>query len=327
MIHSCSEERKIMIIWSLCLIFALSNSILLVTASPSKHLCLPDQRDALWEFKNEFYVDSSHSDEWFLDKTEKWRYNTDCCSWDGVSCDPKTGKIVELDLEDSALNGPLRSNSSLFRLQYLQKLSLSSNNFSGILPDSIGNLKYLSHLWCSNCNLHGEIPSSLGNLSYLAVLNLSYNHFTSEGPNLQLVLPKLRSLISIDLGYNQFKGIPLKISSTLHFSSPMIDTLTLSSCNISEFPKFLENQTELWYLDISANQIEGQLPEGFGRLPGLWYVNIEDTCGGGGEEEATKEEQDEEKEEKEQVLSWIAAAIAYAPGVVCGLTIAYIRTS
>ncbi|VVB12872.1 unnamed protein product [Arabis nemorensis] len=74
-----------MIIWSLCLISDLSNSILVI-ASPSKHLCLPDQRDALWEFKNEFYVDS----DWrpWAKTTEKWMNNTDCCSWDGVSCNP-----------------------------------------------------------------------------------------------------------------------------------------------------------------------------------------------------------------------------------------------
>lgn len=117
-----------MIIWSLCLIFALSNSILVI-ASPSKHLCLPDQRDALWEFKNGFYVDSDW-DPFDDKKTDKWRNKTDCCSWDGVFCDPKTGKVVELELMDSFLNGPLRSNSSLFRLQHLQSLSLGYNNFS-----------------------------------------------------------------------------------------------------------------------------------------------------------------------------------------------------
>ena len=110
--HSCSERRMMTVIWSLCLIFCLSNSILVF----AKHLCLPDQRDSLWGFKNEFHVPS-----------EKWRNNTDCCSWDGVSCDPKTGNVVGLDLAGSDLNGPLRSNSSLFRLQHLQKLYLGCN--------------------------------------------------------------------------------------------------------------------------------------------------------------------------------------------------------
>ncbi|CAB78430.1 putative disease resistance protein [Arabidopsis thaliana] len=262
--------------------------------------------------------------------TETWRNKTDCCSWNRVSCDPKTGKVVELDLMSSCLNGPLRSNSSLFRLQHLQSLELSSNNISGILPDSIGNLKYLRSLSFRTCHLFGKIPSSLGSLSYLTHLDLSYNDFTSEGPDsggnlnrltdLQLVLLNLSSVTWIDLGSNQLKGrgivdfsiflhlkslcsldlsylntrsmvdlsffshlmsldeldlsgINLKISSTLSFPSAT-GTLILASCNIVEFPKFLENQTSLFYLDISANHIEGQVPEWLWRLPTLSFVNI-----------------------------------------------------
>lgn len=80
----------------MCLIFSLCNSVL-VFASHAKHLCRPDQKDALWEFKSEFYVDGLHSDGTPVDKkTERWKNNIDCCSWDGISCDPKTGKVVEL---------------------------------------------------------------------------------------------------------------------------------------------------------------------------------------------------------------------------------------
>ncbi|KAF8074312.1 hypothetical protein N665_1114s0002 [Sinapis alba] len=128
MMHSFSERK--MIVWSLCLIIYLSYSIFFF-ASPVKHLCRPDQRDDLWEFKNEFYVQRLNFHWWKSDtKTEKWRKNTDCCSWDGVSCELKTGMVIKLDLKDSFLNGPLRSNSSLLRLRYLQSLSLDSNNLS-----------------------------------------------------------------------------------------------------------------------------------------------------------------------------------------------------
>ncbi|AEE83340.1 receptor like protein 48 [Arabidopsis thaliana] len=324
--HSCSERRMMTVIWSLCLIFCLSNSILAI----AKDLCLPDQRDALLEFKNEFYVQEFDPHMKCEKATETWRNKTDCCSWNRVSCDPKTGKVVELDLMSSCLNGPLRSNSSLFRLQHLQSLELSSNNISGILPDSIGNLKYLRSLSFRTCHLFGKIPSSLGSLSYLTHLDLSYNDFTSEGPDsggnlnrltdLQLVLLNLSSVTWIDLGSNQLKGrgivdfsiflhlkslcsldlsylntrsmvdlsffshlmsldeldlsgINLKISSTLSFPSAT-GTLILASCNIVEFPKFLENQTSLFYLDISANHIEGQVPEWLWRLPTLSFVNI-----------------------------------------------------
>ncbi|KAL1208328.1 Receptor-like protein 48 [Cardamine amara subsp. amara] len=432
MFHSCSE-RKIRIL-SLYLILSLSSSIL-VLASRVRHLCRPDQKDALWEFKREFYV---HSNGIAADKkTEMWKNKTDCCSWDGVSCNPKTGQVVELLLRDSSLNGPLRSNSSLFRLQHLRSLDLSANNISGILPDSIGNLKYLRVLSLGDCNFFGNITSSLGNLSYLTNLDLSTNGFTGELPdsmgnlnqlselhlksnklsgNFPSMLLNLSELTLIDFGFNQFEGmlpsnmsrfsnlvsflmvgnsfsgsipsslfmlpslgvltlgrnefsgpldfgnittqsslgilsllennfngpiprsisklvglfyldlslwntgrgvvdfsiflhlkslyfldlsylntrsmvdisifsplmslgyldlsgINLKISSTLHFPPPL-EILVLSSCNIAEFPKFLRKKAILYYLDISANQIKGQVPEWLWRLPELQYVNI-----------------------------------------------------
>ncbi|KAL0867343.1 hypothetical protein Bca101_046461 [Brassica carinata] len=399
MMHSCSQRRRV--IWRLCIIFSLYNSIL-VFASHATHLCRPDQKDALREFRSEFYIDGVHSDGTPVDKkTERWKNNIDCCSWDGVSCDPKTGKVVELDLVDSFLNGPLRSNSSLFRLQHLHILNLGSNNLSGILPDSISSLRFLRVLSLSGCSFYGNIPSSLGNLSYLTNLDLSHNEFIGKLPdsmgklkqltdlgldhnkmsgNFPHVLLNMSELTQIDLGSNQFEviqlymgrnsfsgpleignisslsalgflslgennfngpiprlisklvglwyldlalwntekgkvdfsiflqlksltfldlsyintrsmvdlslfsdlmslgyldlsGIDLKVSPTLHLLSP-IEILTLSSCNIAEFPKFLETQTGLSYLDISANQIKGQVPEWLWRLPLLRYVNI-----------------------------------------------------
>ncbi|KAG2325918.1 hypothetical protein Bca52824_008646 [Brassica carinata] len=422
-----------MVVWSLCLFFSLSNS-LLVFASPAKQLCRPDQKDALWEFKSEFHFNGMAADD---EKTQRWKNNTDCCSWDGISCDLKTGKVVELDLWGSSLSGPLRSNSSLFRLQHLQSLNLSSNDLAGILPDSIGRLRYLKVLKLYGCRFFGKLPSSLGNLSYLTHLDLDGNDFTGELPeslsslnqltkllvgssklsgNFHHSLLNLSELTWIDLRSNQLEGmlpsnmssfskleyfdtslnsfsgpipsslfmipsltrlkleknifsgsleignlsapsklqelslggnnlsgpIPgsisklvelsyldlsfwntergivdfsiflhlkslalldishlntrsmldlslfsnftslsllhlsgnnLHISSTLHLPSP-IGSLALSSCNISEFPRFLQTQTGLFFLNISANRFQGKVPEWLWRLPGLGFLDI-----------------------------------------------------
>ncbi|CAF2151218.1 unnamed protein product [Brassica napus] len=429
--HSCCA-RKI-IVWSLCLIFSLSHSILVRGSSPPKHLCRQDQRDALWEFKSEFHLSGMAANE----KTQTWRNNSDCCSWDGITCDPKTGNVLDLNLWSSSLNGPLRSSSGLFKLQYLQSLNLGSNNLAGILPDSIGNLKYLRVLGLSGCNLFGKLPASLGNLSDLTVLDLDGNGFTGELPvsignlkqltklliassklsgNFHQALLNLTELTAINLVFNQLEGtlpsdmsrlskleyfdigsnlfsgsipsslfmipslihlklernhfnslleignisspsklqtlslggnrlsgpIPgfisklvelssldlsfwdtlrgdvdfsiflhlkslmsldistlntrsivdmslfshfeslsilslsrntVKFSSTLHLVSP-IGSLAVASCNISEFPKFLRTQTSLFNLDISQNQIKGQVPEWLWSLPGLEYVDF-----------------------------------------------------
>ena len=78
----------------------------------------------------------------------------------------------------------------------------------------------------------------------------------------------LITLRSLDLSGNN-----LKINSTFHLPSS-VEILTFSSCNIYEFPKFLHTQTRLVYLDISADQIKGQVPEWLWGLPVLRYVNI-----------------------------------------------------
>ncbi|CAN6916374.1 unnamed protein product [Brassica oleracea] len=176
---SCSERK---IVWILCLIFFLSYPILIFASSPTKNMCHAqghERDDALWEFKSEFHLNGMTASE----KTLRWRNNTDCCSWDGIICDPKTDNVAELNLFGSSLNGSLRSNSSLFRLEHLQSLDLSSNNLAGILPDSIGNLKNLRVLKLLECNLFERLPSSLGNLSYLTHLDLDGNDFTGELPD------------------------------------------------------------------------------------------------------------------------------------------------
>ncbi|CDY29747.1 BnaA01g19190D [Brassica napus] len=274
--HSCCA-RKI-IVWSLCLIFSLSHSILVRGSSPPKHLCRQDQRDALWEFKSEFHLSGMAANE----KTQTWRNNSDCCSWDGITCDPKTGNVLDLNLWSSSLNGPLRSSS-----------------------DSIGNLKYLRVLGLSGCNLFGKLPASLGNLSDLTVLDLDGNGFTGELPvsignlkqltKLLIASSKLIELSSLDLSFWDTLRGDVDFSIFLHLKSLMsldISTLNtrsivdmslfshfeslsiLTSCNISEFPKFLRTQTSLFNLDISQNQIKGQVPEWLWSLPGLEYVDF-----------------------------------------------------
>ncbi|CDY29746.1 BnaA01g19200D [Brassica napus] len=272
--HSCGS-RKI-IVWILCLIFSLSHSILVWASSPPKHLCRQDQRDALWEFKSEFHLSGMAANE----KTQTWRNNSDCCSWDGITCDPKTGNVLDLNLWSSSLNGPLRSSSdSIGNLKYLKDLRLSECNLFGKLPSSLGNLSDLTHLELDGNGFTGELPVSIGNLKQLTKLLIASSKLielssldlsfwdTLRGDVDFSIFLHLKSLTSLDISTLNTRSI---FSSTLHMVSP-IGSLALASCNISEFPKFLRTQTSLFYLDISQNQIKGQVPEWLWSLPGLEY--------------------------------------------------------
>ncbi|KAF3580220.1 hypothetical protein DY000_02033105 [Brassica cretica] len=144
-------------------------------------------------------------------------------------------------------------------------LALGENNFNGPIPRFISKLVGLWYLDLALWNTEkGKVDFSIFlHLKSLTFLDLSYINTRSR-----VDLSLFSDLMS--LGYLDLSGINLKVSPTLHLLSP-IEILTLSSCNIAEFPKFLETQTSLSYLDISSNQIKGQVPKWLWRLPLLRF--------------------------------------------------------
>ncbi|XP_039158986.1 receptor like protein 22-like [Eucalyptus grandis] len=67
-------------------------------------------------------------------------------------------------------------------LGYLNVIDLSSNNFIGEIPNSVGSLTELRLLNISNNNLTGPIPLSLANLIQLESLDLSSNKLSGVIP-------------------------------------------------------------------------------------------------------------------------------------------------
>lgn len=185
-----------------------------VFAAPSRHLCNPDQRDAILEFKNEFETLEASCFDSIPPKTESWTNNSDCCYWDGIKCDAKFGDVVELDLSFSCLSGQLNSNSSLFSLPQLRSLTtldLSNNDFIGKIPSSLETLSNLTTLDISRNHFNGRVPSSVGNLSHLTFLDFSHNNFSGQIPS---SLGHLSLLKSFNLSFNNFSGrIPSSIGN------------------------------------------------------------------------------------------------------------------
>ncbi|KAG7580823.1 Leucine-rich repeat, partial [Arabidopsis suecica] len=237
-----------------------------VFALPNRHLCHPEQRDALLEFKNEFKIKKPCFGCPSPPKTKSWGNGSDCCQWDGITCDAKTGEVIELDLMCSCLHGWFHSNSNLSMLQnfrFLTTLDLSYNHLRGQIPSSIGNLSQLTSLYLSGNYFSGWIPSSLGNLFHLTSLRLYDNNFVGEIPS---SLGNLSYLTFLDLSTNNFVGeIPSSFGSLNQLSVLRVDNNKLSG----NLPHELINLTKLSEISLLHNQFTGTLPLNITSLSNL----------------------------------------------------------
>lgn len=182
--------------------------------------------------------------------------------------------LVSLDLRSNSLNSKIPV--SLFSLPSLQKLQLSNNQFSGQLNQSSNiSSDLLDTLDLSSNNLTGQIPMFVFELRGLKILSLSSNKFNGS---LQLlnVIQQLRNLSKLDLSYNrlliEYNGTDGSNSSLSSF--PQITTLKLASCMLKKFPDFLRNLSKLTNLDLSDNQIDGDVPNWLWERRQLMCVNL-----------------------------------------------------
>ncbi|XP_073033606.1 receptor-like protein 7 [Primulina eburnea] len=227
----------------------------------------------------------------------------------------KFSNLSTLSLSSCSLRGSFPEMT--FRLSTLQNLDLSNNvllegtipqfpqigsfrtiilsytNFSGTLPDSIGNLRMLSMLVLSNCNFIGPIPSTITNLTELVNVDFSFNSFTGSIPPFQmskkleyidLSYNKLMGSISsrhfegltnltfINLGFNSLNG---SIPSAL-FSLPSLQKLQLSNNQFSDQVQEFSTtkSSNLDTLDLSSNMLKGPIPMSFFNLEMLNVLSL-----------------------------------------------------
>ncbi|XP_023758274.3 receptor-like protein 7 [Lactuca sativa] len=88
--------------------------------------------------------------------------------------------FTSIDISSNRFSGEIPD--TIGRLNALYMFNVSYNEFTGPIPSSIGNLRQLESLDMSSNNLTGNIPSELTALPFLSVLNLSYNQLEGRIP-------------------------------------------------------------------------------------------------------------------------------------------------
>ncbi|KAL7249070.1 hypothetical protein ACSBR1_011269 [Camellia fascicularis] len=298
------------------LMFLLHQFLLLFLLSSSstcaRHTCLEDQRFSLLQFKTTFTITANASLGCESDSHPKmvfWNESSDCCSWEGVTCDWSNGHVIGLDLSCSHLQGTIQPNTTLFYLRQLQTLNLAFNdfNFSAISPD-FGSFPSLTHLNLSYSNFTGLIPSKICYLSKLVSLDLSYFNYYPQNPydssyslarleqhtfnmllrnltqlrelhldslNISSPLPhallNLSSLTSLSLRYCQLRG---KFSENI-FHFPNLRELCVSgNSELTGKLPYFNVTSSLQFLDLFRCNFSGSIPASLGNLTQITYLDF-----------------------------------------------------
>ncbi|XP_062171104.1 receptor-like protein 6 [Alnus glutinosa] len=170
-------------------------------------------------------------------------------------------KLEYLYLDKNSLNGSIPV--SLFSLRSLKVLGLWSNQFSGQLKEFSNVSSYmLEYIDLNDNQLEGPIPMSIFEYRGLKGLSLGSNKFNNS-LDLSVIQP-LKNLSYLDLSHINL----LTEYNDFNFSLSLVQlqTVILASCKLKKFPDFLRNQSNLYYLDLSNNQIYGELATSIGQF-------------------------------------------------------------
>ncbi|XP_034693104.1 receptor-like protein 34 [Vitis riparia] len=170
---------------------------------------------------------------------------------------------IYVDYSDNSFNSSIPDDIGIY-ISFTLFFSLSKNNITGVIPESICNASYLQVLDFSDNAFSGKIPSCLIQNEALAVLNLGRNKFNGTIPG------EFRHkclLQTLDLNENLLEG---NITESLA-NCKELEILNLGNNQIDDiFPCWLKNITNLRVLVLRGNKFHG--PIGCLRSNSTWAM-------------------------------------------------------
>ncbi|XP_015888565.3 receptor-like protein 33 [Ziziphus jujuba] len=331
---------------------------IVVAANLSLPSCHDDERSALLHFKKSFVITKSASpQEGAYPKVLQWKFddeeggqNSNCCSWDGVECDEKTGHVIGLNLTNSCLFGSINSNSTLFSLFHLRSLSLSGelpsqyvSNWNEMKVLDANDFTYMSAKW--NFTLSKDYHYTSNDLYEITIISKGVERYYSAIQNIFAFIDlssnkfeggipesfgNLKGLHSLNLSNNMLTGcIPSSLGNLA-----MLESLDLSQNNLScEIPQQLQQLGFLAIFNVSHNNLIGGIPRArqFGTFDNSSFEGNSRLCGdplskkcensqSSKPPSVTSEELDEDSESLFK-LDWIFVLMGYISGLVIGVVL------
>ncbi|KAJ3693813.1 hypothetical protein LUZ60_009293 [Juncus effusus] len=238
------------------------NGVIATSLAP----CPPDQSSALLQLKKGFASSNLSS----------WKPGTNCCLWEGVSCEETTGKINLLDLNNRNIAGNL--SHAIFNLTSLKYLNLAYNDFSQSgIPDGFEKLTKLTYLNMSYSSFVGQIPIGIANLTNLVSLDLSGDHSSLklQKPSLRTLIRNLSNLKELYLDYVYISNDGTKWSAALAESVPRLQVLSLVDCALSgSFAPSFSQLSSLTHIFLEGNSLNGHFPEKIFQIQTLTSLDL-----------------------------------------------------
>ncbi|KAL6203910.1 hypothetical protein ACLB2K_021180 [Fragaria x ananassa] len=168
--------------------------------------------------------------------------------------------LFVLKMDNNQLSGEIPS--AFQNCSFLQKLSLGGNNFTGSIPSWIGSkVSGFTVLQLRSNSLSGHIPHQLCSLPHLQFLDLGHNRFSGTIPK---CLNNLTALVS---GPDNSWGI-----FSEYTNSEYEETTATTKGRESEY--FPSQARLLTIIDLSSNDLEGEIPEEISSLVSLGTLNL-----------------------------------------------------
>ena len=192
-------------------------------------------------------------------------------------------QLLYLRLGGNRLSGALRPE--LDTLDSLKVLDLSNNKISGEIPLPLAGCRSLEVVDLSGNQISGELSSAVEKWLSLRFLSLARNQLSGQLPDWMFSFPLLQWL---DLSGNKFVGfIPdggFNVSAVLNGgggqgipSNGVLPPQLFVSASVDTMSWQLGLEYDLQAtagIDLSRNELHGEIPEGLVAMKGLEYLNL-----------------------------------------------------